>query len=255
MDFKQRVQLGNDSSLLVWYPKLQKLPIPQIRTEIVKTGYEPLSQFVRKDKPMSEDLWLKLYHAMDMIGAYPMFMRSDQASGKHNWKRTCYIESKNDLKQHLYDLIEEHEMQNMGGELGYEAIVFREFLDLETGFKCFYGDFPVNKEVRCFIKNRKVQSLRHYWVKQAVAEGDPQDKNWESKLEKLKTYSKRDIEEIKEQLSEVCKVFSEYWSVDFAKSKEGIWYLIDMARGEVSYQSEEIIWENTHQSNGSGGTK
>jgi len=66
MDFKQRVQLGKDSSLLIWYPKLEKLPIPHIRTEIVNTGYESLSQWLRKDKPLSEEIiWentsIKLY--------------------------------------------------------------------------------------------------------------------------------------------------------------------------------------------------
>jgi hypothetical protein len=129
----------------------------------------------------------------------------------------------------------------MAGELGYEAIIFRELLDLETGFTCFYGDFPVNKEVRCFIKDGKIIDLRHYWVKAAVRDGTPQDPQWLSKLEKLKTYTEEDIKQIKFQLKEVCKVFDEYWSVDFAKAKDGTWYLIDMARGEVSYQSKEII--------------
>ena len=243
MKFEERVQLGKDSSLLIWYPKIKKLPIPQIKTEIANTGFKPLYNLVRSNTPLSDEVKNKLYKAMEKIGKYPMFMRTDQASGKHNWKRTCYIESKNALQKNLATLIEEHEMQNMAGELGYEAVVFRELLDLETGFNCFYGDFPVNKEVRCFIKNGKVESIRNYWVKKAVEEGDPKDEHWRIKLEKLKKYSKNDLEEIREQLKEVCKVFKEYWSVDFAKAKNGIWYLIDMARGEVSYQSEEIIWK------------
>ena len=60
-------------------------------------------------------------------------------------------------------------------------------------------------------------------------------------MTKLKTYTVSDIEDIKHQLLEVCKVFDDYWSVDFAKSLDGTWYMIDMARGEVSYQSDEII--------------
>ncbi len=245
LSFKDRINLGKQSSMLIWYPKLTKLPIPQIRTEIVNTGYKPLYQMLVEQKPLSYELLKKIFDAMNKIGQFPMFMRTDQASGKHNWKRTCFLESQDKLKGNLSMLIEEHEMQNMAGELGYEAVIFRELLDLETSFTCFYGDFPVNKEVRCFIKDGKIQGLRHYWIKEAIADGNPEDKDWESKLEKLKTYSKKDIEEIKEQLSEVCKVFPEYWSVDFAKSKEGIWYLIDMARGEVSYQSDEIIEHNS----------
>lgn len=244
LDYKQRVQLGKDSSMLIWYPKIKDLPIPQIKTEIVNTGHKPLYDWVREIEYLPEHLWDQMYQAMDKIGTFPMFMRSDQASGKHNWKRTCYLPSKEDLKQHLYELIEENEIQNMIGELRYEAIVFRELLDLETGFTCFYGDFPVNKEVRCFIKDGKIESIRNYWVHEAIKEGHPKDTDWQIKLTKLKDYTVKDIEEIKSQLEEVCKVFKEYWSVDFAKSKDGIWYLIDCARGEVSYQSQEIIYDN-----------
>ena len=153
MKFEDRIQLGKDSSMLLWYPKIKDLPIPQIKTEIVKTGYKPLYEWLVKQIPISDQVLNQLYKAMDDIGKFPMFMRTDQASGKHNWKRTCYLQSKNKLLENLSNLIEEHEMQNMAGELGYEAVVFREFLNLETAFTCFYGDFPVNKEVRCFIRD------------------------------------------------------------------------------------------------------
>ncbi len=245
MDFKTRVKLGHDSSMLIWYPRIKKLPIPQIKTEMVKTGYKPLYEWLVKQKPIPEELMTQINKAMDKIGKFPMFMRTDQASGKHNWKRTCYVGSRDNFKKNLASLIEEHEMQNMAGELSYEAVVFREFIELETAFTCFYGDFPINKEVRCFIKDGNVQDIRSYWVKQAVKEGEPEDKDWESKLAQLKKYSENDLDEIKKQLTEVCKEFKEYWSVDFAKAKNGIWYLIDMARGEVSYQSDEIIWRKT----------
>jgi len=242
INFKERLELGVQSSMLLWYPKLTKLPIPQVKTEIIETGHDVLSNCIRKDCDLPDTIWKSLHDAMDKIRNYPMFMRTDQASAKHSWKDTCFLPSKKDLKQHLYSLLEEHEMQNMAGELGYDAIVFREFLELESSFTTdFYGDFPVNKELRCFIDNGKLVSIHNYWFEDAVEQGHPHDLKWREKLKQLNNISKKDLQEIKEQLSEVNKVFKEYWSVDFAKSKEGIWYLIDMARGEVSYHPENIV--------------
>jgi len=242
-DFMKRIELGKESSMIIWQPKLNELPIPKIKTKIIPLRHDILEGWIRDKNKMPDSYWLKMDEAIKQVGGYPVFMRTDQSSMKHSWKNTCYVQSATDLQHNVSMLLEEHEMANMGGELTYDAIVFREFIPLESTFTCFNSNFPVNKEVRCFIKNGQVQSLRHYWIKGAIESGSPDVDDWEIKLEKLKELSKHDIEEIEEQLLEVCKVFKEYWSVDFAKSKEGIWYLIDMARGEVSYKSDEIIWE------------
>ena len=33
----------------------------------------------------------------------------------------------------------------------------------------------------------------------------------------------------------IASYFKEYWSVDFLKTKDGLWYCIDMATGDRSY--------------------
>lgn len=242
ISFKQRVDLGIESSLLVWYPRIKGMDIPQVKTMIVETGHQALSDWVVKDKPLPDEIWTKLYAAMDEIGKYPMFMRSDQASAKHEWKETCYIASRESLQKNLSALIDNHEMNNMAGELGYEAIVFREFLELESYFTTdFYGDFPVNKEVRCFIRDGKLESMHNYWFEDAVKQGHPHDPKWRSKLKKLNALSEGDKMIIKNQLMKIGPRFKDYWSVDFAKTKDGTWILIDMARGEVSYHPENVI--------------
>jgi len=247
-EFQKRLELGKQSSMSLWYPEVSKLLIPQIETHIVKVGNDILSDWVRNDKQLSDKYWKLFEDAINKIDEFPIFLRTDQSSMKHSWKDTCYLKSRDNLKHNLSMLLEEHEMQNMVGELTYDDIVFRKFIPLETSFTCFHSNFPVNKEVRCFIKNGKILDLRHYWVKGAIESGTPDDDNWEIKLMRLKELTHPDINEIIKQLEKVCKVFNEYWSVDFAKSKDGIWYLIDMARGEVSYQSDEIIM--TVQTNG-----
>jgi len=211
----------------------------------VNTGHKVLYEWLAKDKPLPDKVWQELWFAMDSLGKYPMFMRTDQSSAKHEWKDTCFIKSRDSLRHNLSFLIENHEMNNMAGELGYEAIVFREFLELESYFTTdFYGDFPVNKEVRCFIRDGKLESMHNYWFEDAVERGHPHDIKWREKLKQLNTTSEKDQKDITSQVLAISPYFKNYWSVDFAKGKNGIWYLIDMARGEVSYHPENIIWSS-----------
>ena len=132
---------------------------------------------------------------------------------------------------------------------------------------------PINKEIRCFINDHKVEALYHYWVKHAITSwsehGDLDDMfgvsdsasdsikasfekkkqayldskrldpDWESKFEKLRTISKDDLKEIMRQLDIIMPEFDGSWSVDFAKTIHGAWYMTDMARGELSFRSDE----------------
>jgi len=244
ISFKERIDLGKESSLLVWYPIIKDLSIPQIQTEIVKIEHDLLYKFMAKNIALPKKVLGKCNKAMKKIGKYPMFMRTDQSSAKHEWKDTCFLESEKDFLSHLSRLVEYHELSNMAGELGYEAIVFREFLDLESYFTAdYFGDFPINKEVRCFIKDRKLVSMHNYWFHKAVEQGHPHDRYWREKLQKLNLISDYDLDNIKIQLKQVCQVFKDYWSVDFAKGKDKEWYLLDMARGEVSFHPEILIGE------------
>lgn len=242
-DFQKRIDLGKQSSMLVWFPKLEKLPIPQIKTRIINIDSRVFYKWIVGEGAIPEKYWTEMLKEIEALGGCPIFMRSDQSSMKHSWKKTCYLADHTKLQDQVRNLIEDHEMQNMAGELSYDAIVFRDFLDLETGFKGFHGDFPVNKEVRSFINDGKLTSIHNYWFEDAIEKGSRNlPDNWKEKLKDLNTITKKDLDEIKQQLNEVGKVFPDgYWSVDFAKTKDGIWYLIDMAKGEVSYHPENII--------------
>lgn len=108
---QERLDLGKESSLLVWYPRIKDLPISQVETSVVPIEHNILSEWVTKDKPVPQSTWDKLEKGMDRIGKYPMFMRTDQASIKHDWKNTCFVTSKDRMKPNLSMLIEGHEME------------------------------------------------------------------------------------------------------------------------------------------------
>ena len=50
-------------------------------------------------------------------------------------------------------------------------------------------------------------------------------------LEKFNILSKQDLDIINNHLAKIIPIFDGYWSIDFT---DGTWYLIDMARGELS---------------------
>ena len=54
-------------------------------------------------------------------------------------------------------------------------------------------------------------------------------------LEQINSENRTEVEQLSNYALIVAKVFPEYWSVDFAKSIDDTWYLIDMARGEDSF--------------------
>ena len=71
-------------------------------------------------------------------------------SGKHDWKKSCYLEKPDDLAQHVYELTEST-MSLTNGEIRLDAMFFRKFLDLEkTVFSCFYGDMPIQQGGKMF---------------------------------------------------------------------------------------------------------
>ena len=152
-------------------------------------------------------------------------------------------------------------MACMGGELVIDAMFFREFLQLETtGFTAFHGKMPINKEVRCFIRDGKIDCVHPYWFnevfdrevareakmhkmiggEEAAKKGYSQlPADWSDKLAKSNKLTFNDKSIIHEYLREVMPHFQGYWSVDFTKGVNGEWYLIDMARGELSQHHPE----------------
>lgn len=191
-------------------------------------------------------------------------------SGKHDWKKSCYLEKPDDLAQHVYELTEST-MSLTNGEIRLDAMFFRKFLDLEkTVFSCFYGDMPISKEVRCFVRNGTLECMHDYWfdevfemeikMHESMLESrkqyddlytdngvnDNNDKevlppNWRKMLAKSNTLTTNDVNTVLSHLAKITPHFDNYWSIDFTKGVDGKWYLIDMARGEVSFHMESCM--------------
>lgn len=230
-----RISLEKESSMLYWYPKI----IGRLRTP--KTVFLPVSEKDRHrmresldGKPIPKRIENKILSKADEIG-YPLFLRSDQGSGKHEWRDTCYVSDRDSLISHIVALIEWHECAGIMG-LWWDALVFREFIPLESRFTAFYG-MPVSRERRVFVRDGIVECIHPYWPEDAIHEDreNPLPVDWKARLHYLNDMCGEEIG----QLSFMGKIFGErlpgYWSVDFACDIHGAWWTIDAARGELSW--------------------
>lgn len=205
----------NENSLKFWFPKIKDLGIPVPRTFFCHTLDET-------------------FQAADQIG-YPVFLRTDLCAGKHDWDKSCFVQSKSQLRDNLFRIEQANERWTMLG-IPFECSVVREFLDLETSFTAFAGNMPINKERRYFVKDGEVICHHPYWPEDAFDRHPARmanDLDWKEKLRKLNEESGEGI--LTEYAAKVSRAISGYWSVDFAKAKDGQWYLLDMALGKNSY--------------------
>lgn len=156
------------NSLLFWFPKISKLEIPVPKTIWVKFPPGLGRQLVSDGNTEDFKPYLKKIEKQAEKLGYPVFIRTDMASDKHGWQKAAFVRKKADLLDHVFATIEHNEMAGMLG-LNYQAIVIREFLELDWRFRAFHGNMPVAKERRYFVKDGQVLCRHPYWIPEAIA--------------------------------------------------------------------------------------
>ncbi len=221
----------NKSSMLWWYPLIKDLPIPQPQTEIVLRKANWWKYLDGKVFPKNDIA--KLKKVIERIGM-PCFMRTDLASGKHNYLDTCYVGTTADVDKHLFRLIE----ANALCDLWFNAIIIREFIYLGCKFRAFDG-LPIASERRYFIKDGEVICHHPYWIEDAIRfykrTKDYEKQPWQKWLKEMNKESETEVIILKGYAEKVAVVLNGAWSIDFAKDSEGRWWLIDVALAEQSW--------------------
>lgn len=240
-----------ESSLLIWYPKVKDL-LPGPKTIIVELTREEVDSLIGMldGVPPSTRLVDRLDAAAREIG-YPLFLRSDQGSGKHDWENTCYVPTEKALLRHIVRLVEWHQMAGIMG-LSFQALVFREFLDLDAPFLAFNG-MPVARERRYFVRDGTVECKHPYWPPKSLVayRGTPAlPADWEQQIADLNTMDDEEVQILTQMAETFGGQNPGYWSVDFARTRDGRWVLIDAARGEVSYHWEGCPYNQNTQIRG-----
>lgn len=220
--------------MLYWYPKIKDLSIPQPKTEFVLTD-EHWWDYLDGRKFSKKDI-STLKKAMAKMG-YPVFMRTDLSSGKHAYLKSCYVGSRRDVEKNLFGLIE----QNALRDLFFSTIIIREFIYLDYRFKAF-GGLPIAIERRYFIIDGKVACHHPYWIEDAIRfyKESKQWENtlWKRSLQELNTESEIEVTILSNYAKMIAEVLDGNWSIDFAKGKDGCWWLIDMALAEESWHPD-----------------
>ncbi len=248
-DDPRLARLQAETSMLYWWPRIKDLGIPVPRTEIVRFRPVTIAALTLcADEPETREQWLvrhnRVRRAIERLGkvafslGQPMFIRTDQGSGKHRYRETCFVEDVRSYPMHVYRLAEEMLCADVLG-LPWRAIVFREFIPLAARFEAFSGRLPIAPERRYFVRDGQVECHHPYWQEEAVERGiRPADDGaalWRRKLAEMNVETPAEVELLTDYATRVAKALPGYWSVDFALAADGRWILIDMARGEVSF--------------------
>lgn len=225
--------------MLYWFPKTKGLNISQPKTEFYVIPPDVLKKL--KNENMENLNMKEVKKVAGKIG-YPLFLRTDMASGKHYWKKSCYVDKERKLKSHIFEVISFNLCADIFG-LPFKALVFREFIPMKNLFTAFIGEMPVNPEIRFFVNEGEVMCWHWYWVEEAIeidALGTSVP-NWKEIIEKeKKEISGNEIMWLNIDAKKVAEVLKGdgYWSVDFCKAKDGRWILIDLAEGFKSWHPE-----------------
>lgn len=228
-----------EDSMLFWWPKVKDLGADVImpKTFVVPIPNGELFEFAlseREDKTRLEKHREKIDLAVFGVGE-PFFLRTDQSSGKHDWNRTCFVPRKEDLDAHIVNLVESNECADIFG-LPYQALIFREYIPMLSGFSAFEG-LPIGRERRYFVEDGAVVCHHPYWPPEAIRR--PSEENWQVILAGLNRETPLEVH----TLSHLARLIGERvegaWSIDFCRSRDGRWIFIDMATAASSWHPED----------------
>jgi hypothetical protein len=229
------------NDLAFWFPLIEEAGLPVPETRIVKTDCE-LADLLDGNDP--EGFWPfigELHEAALEIGGPPFFLRTGHGSGKHEWRNTCFVDSRHTdiLAHHVASLVEWSHLADMMG-LPHQTWVVRKMIDTQPLFRCAaWQGFPVTREFRVFIRDDEFEAIYPYWPADAVAEGRPTVPYWRQSLKAAAALSDDDNEELPFLAGMASgAVGGGYWSIDFLQDRHGKWWLTDMADGDRSFRPE-----------------
>jgi hypothetical protein len=236
-----------------WFPKLKAAGLPVPRTVITETEVE-LVALLDGESPSGFTLFLEqLRAAGDQLG-WPAFLRTGHTSGKHHWKRTCYLPSADKLSQHVAALVELSACADVMG-LPTNVWCMREMLPTKPVFTApAFGDMPICREFRAFVDGGEVKCLHPYWPHEALMRGFPSLRadsfeerhelpcdfdlpdDFEEKYAALSDLGD-DEETIRTLASQAGAALGGTWSVDLLDTDRG-WYVTDVAEAARSFHWE-----------------
>lgn len=252
------------NSALHWWPRLKEvedqLPseVNLPSTEIVRFDFRKSWELLDGERP--EELPVnEVLEAADQLG-YPVFIRTDQSSAKHRGPDGYKLSerSSDEFFHVLRNLVE----ANVAAWRYPAALMVRQWLDLEVSdaFRAFDGAV-IGQERRFFSTPEEVVCSHYYWTEESIRfnDGVEEPSNWRGAMQSMSS------EGVPDALGKAACVAAEAvserdgyrfgvpWSVDFAETSSGEWFLIDMATAaESAHPSGRGCGNNFGQHRGQG---
>lgn len=237
--------MEDKTSMCYWYPKTRVLLVPQPRTLMIVLNAEEANVVLRagfrEGLPKKETkIFKKVTRAIEECArsiGYPIFLRSDLVSAKHDYKDTCFVPSIRAIPDHLVAIAECHHTAEICG-LPLKGLAVREFIPLASTFTSHWGEMPIAPERRYFIRDGEVECRHPYWPEEAIIPNATTPDDWLEKLREMNTTRKGEEKLLTKHALRIAKILSGYWSLDFALSKDRGWFFIDAAEGEKSFHPD-----------------
>src|SRR3989442_1447547 len=104
MTASPRAEAELQSSMAYWFPRVADLPVPP--TVFVALPTIVSSKWDARGVPT---WYIEQVARAARFTKYPLFMRTDYASGKHRWREACYVPDEESLGRHIIAILEENE--------------------------------------------------------------------------------------------------------------------------------------------------
>ena len=220
--------------LSFWFPILRDGGVAVPRTEIFtlspKDGWDMVRVLDGETSAPFDRVAAFVERCTAKLGL-PMFLRTGEGSGKHDWDRCCNVTGELPVTRHIAALVEWSHLVDMMG-LPHNVWVCREMLATDPLFRCTrYGNMPVVREWRFFIRAGLIDCWHPYWPTVAIEQGRPDDEDWRSEIEYLACPPPAAADAL---AARAACLFDGYWSLDLFEASDG-YYVTDMALGEQSY--------------------
>jgi len=247
------------NSMLYWFERTKKLHVPMPRTAILKLDEELIDEvfeFYYNDKrprlfeEKIKEVYRLLKRCVDVVGGFPAFIRSDQTSGKNfvvGDEPLYLLKSEKDFEKIWALIVECHEPMDvlMFAPPKPKALVVREWLEIER-WTSKIGKYNTI-EVRVFAEKGEIKKIYPYFhwsgLKRHLAfldvSGEAEEALRRDYISNYLFAIKRGLRDIIRYAKIISMEFDEEWSIDFALTRNGKWFFIDMALAETSWRPSE----------------
>lgn len=233
-----RLSLENKTRLSWWFPRLPDgIHVP--KTSIIEHTGDDLLHLLDGIVPAGcDELCEDIANAGDDFG-WPLFLRTDYLSGKHGWRKTCHVPSRDNVRAHIASLVEESASADMMG-FPSDRWIARRMIPTTPAFFAFHGDMPIVKERRYFVQGAVVVCHHPYWPPEAFDKSRVSVGGWRERLDQMNFESNEEVALLSDLSSGVGVAIGGDWSIDWLWSeRESQWYLTDMAEAASSYHWSE----------------